>query len=76
MMVDMVEALGAKAVKIAYSSVYSALQRQTIDDECHPQHHPKSAELDCRHCGSDQGSLCRSGSTAKKHFPRSGHSAA
>lgn len=31
MMVDMVEALGAKAVKIAYSSVYSALQRQTID---------------------------------------------
>ena len=46
MMVDMVEALGAKAVKIAYSSVYSALQRQTIDDECHPQHHPKSAELD------------------------------
>ncbi len=31
MMVDMVEALGAKAVKIAYSAVYSALQRQTID---------------------------------------------
>ena len=31
MMADMVEALGAKAVKIAYSSVYSALQRHTID---------------------------------------------
>ena len=31
MMADMVEALGAKAVKIVYSSVYSALQRHTID---------------------------------------------
>lgn len=31
MMADMVEALGAKAVKLKYSGVYSALQRQTID---------------------------------------------
>ena len=30
-------------------------------DEYHPQHHPKSAELDCGHYGSNPGSLCRNG---------------
>ena len=34
-----------------------------------------NAKLDCRHYGSDQGSLCRNGCTSKEHFARSGSSA-